>query len=67
MKRGHKIAIIVITFLIFLYTLCFASNVIMYGYTWLNAWESLKALGISLGIAAKICIIAFLSYKRLEE
>lgn len=67
MKRSYKIAIIVITLLIFLYTLCFASNVIMYGYTWLNAWESLKALGISLGITAIICIIAFLSYKWLEE
>lgn len=62
MKRSFKITIIAITHLIFLYTLCFAGNVIMYGYTWLNAWEALKTLGISLGITA----IIFLSHKWLE-
>ena len=43
------------------------SNAIMYGYTWLNAWEALKTLGISLGITAIIFIICFLSHKWLEE
>ena len=67
MKRSHKIAIVIIVYLIFLYTLAFASNAIMYGYTWLNAWEALKTLGISLGITAIIFIILFLSHKWLEE
>lgn len=67
MKRDYKIAIVIIVFLIILYTLCFVGNAIMYGYTWLNAWESLKVLGISLSIAAIILIICFLSYKWLEE
>lgn len=67
MKRGHKIAIIAMAHLIFLYALCFFGNSIMYGCTWLNAWEALKTLGISLGIAAIIFIISFLSYKWLEE
>ena len=67
MKRSIKITIIVITYLMLLYTLCFVGNSIMYGYTWLNAWEALKTLGISLGITAIIYIIWFLSYKWLEE
>ena len=67
MKRSFKITIIVITYLMFLYTLCFAGNSIMYGYTWLNAWEALKTLGIGLGITAIIYIICFLSHKWLEE
>ena len=64
MKRSYKIAIV---HLIFLYALCFFGISIMYGFTWLNAWEVLKTLGISLGIAAIIFIICFLSYKWLEE
>lgn len=67
MTRSLKITIIVITHLIFLYILCFAGNAIIYGYTWLNAWEALKTLGISLGITAIIFIILFLSHKWLEE
>ena len=67
MKRSYKIATVIIVYLIFLYTLCFAGNAIMYGYTWLNAWEALKTLGISLGITAIIFIICFLSHKWLEE
>lgn len=67
MKRSYKIAIIAIVHLIFLYTLCFAGNAIMYGFTWLNAWAALKTLGISLGITAIIFIIGFLSHKWLEE
>ena len=67
MERCYKIAIVIIVYLIFLYTLCFAGNVIIYGYTWLNAWEALKTLGISLGISALVFIIIFLSHKWLEE
>ena len=67
MKRSFKITIIVIAYLLFLYTLCFAGNAIMYGYTWLNAWESLKILGIALGISALVFIIIFLFHKWLEE
>lgn len=67
MTRSHKIAIIAIVLLIFLYALCFFGNSIMYGFTWLNAWEALKTLGIGLGITAIIFIICFLSYKWLEE
>ena len=67
MKRSYKIAIVIIVYLIFLYTLSFAGNAITYGYTWLNAWEALKTLGISLGITAIIFIICFLSHKWLEE
>lgn len=67
MKRSYKIVIITIVYLIFLYTLCFVGNAIMYGYTWLNAWEALKILGISLGISALVFIISFLLHKWLEE
>ena len=67
MKRSYKIAIIAIAHLIFLYALCLFGISIMYGFTWLNAWEGLKILGISLGITAIIFIICFLSYKWLEE
>lgn len=67
MKRSFKIAIVVIAYLIILYTLSFAGNAIMYGCTWLNAWEALKTLGIALGISALIFIIMFLSHKWLEE
>ena len=67
MKRGHKIAIEIIVYLIFLYTLCFLGSALIYGFTWLNAWEALKTLGISLGITAIIFIICFLSHKWLEE
>ena len=67
MKRSYKIAIIAIVYLIFLYTLCFVGNAAMYGYTWLNAWEALKALGISLGMTAIIFITCFLFHKWLEE
>ena len=67
MKRSYKIVIIAIVYLIFLYTLCFLGNAIMYGCTWLNAWEALKTLGISIGIAAIIFIIMFLLHKWLEE
>ena len=67
MKRSFKITIIAIVYLIFLYTLCLVGNAIMYGYTWLNAWESLKIIGVSLGITAIIFIICFLSHKWLEE
>ena len=67
MKRSYKIAIVLIVYLIFLYALCFLGSVIMYGYTWLNAWEALKTLGISLGISALVFIISFLSYKWLED
>lgn len=66
MKRSYKIAIVVIVYLIFLYALSFAGNASMYGYTWLNAWEALKTLGVSLGITAIIFIICFLSHKWLE-
>lgn len=66
MKRGYKIAILIIVNLIFLYTMCFLHNAIMYGCTWLNAWEALKSLGISLGICALVFIISFLSHKWLE-
>lgn len=67
MKRSYKIAIVIIVCLIFLYTLSFAGNAIMYGYTWLNAWEALKTLGIALGISALVFIISFLAHKWLEE
>lgn len=67
MKRGYKIAIAIIVYLIFLYTLCFLGYAISSGYTWLNAWEALKTLGIALGISALVCIISFLAYKWLEE
>lgn len=67
MKRSHIIAIIAIAYLIFLYALCFFGNSIMYAFTWLNAWEALKTLGIALGISALVFIISFLSYKWLEE
>lgn len=67
MKRSYKIAIIAIVYLIFLYTLCYLGLAVMYGYTWLNAVEALKALGISLGITAIIFIICFLLHKWLEE
>ena len=67
MKRSHKIAIIAIVFLIFLYTLSYLGLAIIYGYTWLNAVEALKSLGIALGISALIFIIGFLSNKWLEE
>ena len=63
MKRGHKIAIEIIVYLIFLYTLCFLGSALIYGFTWLNAWEALKTLGISFGII----IIMFLLHKWLEE
>lgn len=67
MKRSHKIAIIATVYLIFFYALCFFGNFTRYGFTWLNAWEALKILGISLGITAIIFIICFLSHKWLEE
>ena len=67
MKRSYKIAIIAIVYLIFLYTLCFAGNAIMYGFTWLNAWVALKTLGVGLGISTIIFMICFLSHKWLEE
>lgn len=67
MKRGYKIAIVIIVSLIFLYTLCFLGNAIMYGCTWLNAWEALKTLGIALGISALVFIISFLLHECLEE
>ena len=67
MKRNYKIAIVIIVYLIFLYTLSFVGNAIMYGYTWLNAWEALKTLGIALGISALVFIIIFLFHKWLEE
>ena len=67
MKRSYKIAIIAIVFLIFLYTLSYLGSAIMYGYTWLNAVEALKYVGIALGISALVFIIAFLSHKWLEE
>ncbi len=70
MKRGYKIAIIAIiaiVFLIFLYTLSYFGLALEYGYTWLNAVEALKSLGVSLGISALVFIIAFLSCKWLEE
>lgn len=67
MKRSHKIAIIAIVYLIFLYTLSYLGSAITYGYTWLNALEALKIIGISLGITAIIFIICFLSHKWLEE
>lgn len=67
MKRSYKIVIIAIVCLIFLYTLCYLGFALTYGYTWLNAWESLKALGIALGISALVFIIVFLSHKWLEE
>lgn len=67
MKRSYKIAIIAIVFLIFLYTLSYFGLALKYGYTWLNAVEALKSLGVSLGISALVFIMAFLSYKWLEE
>ena len=67
MKRSYKIAIIAIVFLIFLYTLSYLGLAIIHGYTWLNAVEALKNLGIALGISALVFIIAFLSSKWLEE
>ena len=67
MKRSYKITIIAIVFLIFLYTLSFLGLAITHGYTWLNALEALKTLGISLGISALVFIIVFLSHKWLEE
>ena len=67
MKRNYKIAIVIIVYLIFLYTLSFVGNAIMYGYTWLNAWDALKTLGIALGISALVFIIIFLFHKWLEE
>lgn len=66
MKRNYKTAIIAIVHLIFLYALCFFGNSIIYGYTWLNAWEALKTLGIALGVAL-VFIIVFLFYEWLEE
>lgn len=54
-------------FLIFLYTLSYFGLALEYGYTWLNAVEALKSLGVSLGISALVFIMAFLSYKWLEE
>lgn len=67
MKRNHKIAIIAMVFLIFLYTLCYLGLATTYGYTWLNAVEALKTLGVSLGLGALIFIISFLFNKWLEE
>ena len=67
MKRGRKIAIVIIVLLIFLYTLCFLSYAIMDGCTWLTAWVSLQTLGIALGISALVFIVSFLVYKWLEE
>lgn len=67
MKRSYKIAIIAIVYLIFLYTWCYLGSVHTYGYTWLNAVEVLKILGVSLGISAFIFISLFLFDKWLEE
>ena len=67
MKRDHKISIVIILYLIFLYTLCFLGCAIMDGYTWLCAWKALKILGIGLGVSALIFIFGFLLHKWLDE
>lgn len=62
MKRSHKIAIITIVFLLFLYALSFFGSAKTYGYTWLNALEAL-----ALGINGAIFIGVYLYVERLGE